>query len=428
MIKIQYIIDDLQTFLLNIFFVFTFFFIYQKFIEDKTSVSVNKLLLVIISGLSIILCMTFTVNFSDTGHIFDLRQVPFILGALYGGRKVAVSLFIILIAYRLSMEGQGVYGALLVNIMILGLLLYIIPRYKNAPSIKKKVTLSLTVSSAGILTMLLVTFLIYPEIVSGRYISFIILFLIVQTAAIFSFINFIEKGRKDKALEKELRKLEKLKTVSEIAASISHEVRNPLTVTKGFIQLLRDSDITEDTKQYYITFALEELNRAERTISDYLTFAKPTIEDVTILNINKEIQYILKVVSPFASMNNVKIEVKKTGEVHVAGEGEKFHQCLINVIKNGIESMPEGGKITISIRREEQIGVIQVEDTGSGMNDEQIERLGTPFYTTKDKGTGLGTMVVYSIIKAMNGEIKVKSEVNKGTSFTIYLPIVEVPS
>ncbi|OMP68343.1 hypothetical protein BTO28_02440 [Domibacillus epiphyticus] len=111
--------------------------------------------------------------------------------------------------------------------------------------------------------------------------------------------------------------------------------------------------------------------------------------------------------------------------MYISGEAAKLHQCLINVIKNGIEAMPEGGQLSVSLKKTGSKAVLSVTDSGTGMSEEQRERLGTPYYTTKDKGTGLGTMVVYSIVRAMGGEIKVKSEENKGTSFTIVLPIAQ---
>ncbi|WP_144289495.1 sensor histidine kinase, partial [Domibacillus epiphyticus] len=119
------------------------------------------------------------------------------------------------------------------------------------------------------------------------------------------------------------------------------------------------------------------------------------------------------------------IKVSREENLYISGEAAKLHQCLINVIKNGIEAMPEGGQLSVSLKKLGSEAWLSVTDSGTGMSEEQLERLGTPFYTTKDKGTGLGTMVVYSIVRAMGGEIKVKSEENKGTSFTIALPIVQ---
>ncbi|WP_144450481.1 ATP-binding protein [Halalkalibacter nanhaiisediminis] len=414
--------NDLQTFLLNILLVFSFFFIYLRYVERKVHRLANEFLITLIAGISIILCLSFTINLQN-GHMFDLRQVPFIVGALYGGRRVAVILFIILTVYRFYLDGAGFYGSLAVHSLLLVSLWFIIPSFNRTSILKKRVVLAIITSSLGVLIMVLVIILFFPKLVNLQYFLFFSIFLIVQSIGTVLIVHFIEKERSNTALAKELRRLEKLKTVSEIAASISHEVRNPLTVTKGFIQLMRDPDLTEKQKELYINFSLEELDRAERTITDYLTFAKPSLHNIEILDVNKEIDYIIKVVNPFALLNNVHIDVQKDDDLSIVGEGEKLHQCLINIIKNGIESMPEGGKMSIHLKEKNGKAAISIRDTGVGMNEEQIERLGTPFYTTKDKGTGLGTMVVYSIIKAMRGDIKVESEVGKGTCFILSFPL-----
>jgi two-component system sporulation sensor kinase B len=242
----------------------------------------------------------------------------------------------------------------------------------------------------------------------------------------FLFITFIERAKKESYVLSELKELEKLKVVSEIAASISHEVRNPLTVTKGFLQLLQDKSINDEKKDFYIRLSLNELERAEVIISDYLTFAKPSLENIELLEMNEELEYIIKIVTPYATMRNSKIDFVKTKTIYIAGERQKFHQCLINIAKNGIEAMSENGQLTIRIMETDKQAIITIQDTGIGMNKEQIRRLGTPYYSTKTTGTGLGTMVVFSIIKAMRGEILVESEQGVGTCFTITIPKVTI--
>ncbi len=415
------LINDLQVFLLNISFIFILFFIYLKFVEGKINRVTHEILIGLISGISIILCMTFTIKVT-TGHIFDLRQIPFIIGALYGGRRVSLFLFVTLITYRFSIEGSGFYGALLVNSLLLICLWFLIPNFSEANTVKQKVRISAFLSLIGILFMVVLSFSFFPELNNIRYTTFLSFFLLAQFSGIILFVNFIEKARYDMAILHELRKLEKLKIVSEIAASISHEVRNPLTVTRGFIQLLKDPDLTKEKKNEYIKISLEELDRAERIITDYLTFAKPSLENVELLELNEELAYVIKVITPYATMKDVDIQMKQTKDIQILGERQRLHQCLINIAKNGIEAMESGGQLSIELSDSDKTAVITISDTGVGMNEEQLNRLGTPYYSTKEKGTGLGTMVVYSIVKAMEGNIEVASELGKGTRFSISLP------
>ena len=135
----------------------------------------------------------------------------------------------------------------------------------------------------------------------------------------------------------------------------------------------------------------------------------------------------VNVISPLANMNGVEIvqtiHDPKINQITMMGDRKKFQQCLINIIKNGIESMKsKGGKLHIHLSSSPDKVQIDISDQGVGMSQEQMNRLGQPYFTTKEKGTGLGLMVSYSIIKGMCGTIEVSSEVGKGTCFSINLP------
>ena len=132
-------------------------------------------------------------------------------------------------------------------------------------------------------------------------------------------------------------------------------------------------------------------------------------------------------ISPLATMNGVEIEQKiddpEQNQFMSIGERKKFQQCLINVMKNGIESMKsKGGKLQIHLSGFQDTVKIEISDQGVGMSQEQIKRLGQPYFSNKETGTGLGLMVSYSIVKGMNGTIDVSSEVGKGTCFRLNLP------
>ncbi|HWO77725.1 MAG TPA: ATP-binding protein [Bacillus sp. (in: firmicutes)] len=241
---------------------------------------------------------------------------------------------------------------------------------------------------------------------------------IVEVFGIFQ--DFTEKKR----TEELARKSEKLEIVSHLAASISHEVRNPLTVAKGFMQMFYE-DLTEDSKKQLWGIAIQELDRAAEIINDYLMFAKPAIENKEIINIRHELQHAVNIVTPLANMNTVQIHLplRNDEDSFILGDRQKLQQCLINVLKNGIEAMPNGGELQILLHQHHSDLQIDIHDSGKGMTQEQINRLGEPYFTTKEKGTGLGMMVSFSIVKGMNGSINVTSEPQKGTCFSIKLPL-----
>jgi two-component system, sporulation sensor kinase B len=255
---------------------------------------------------------------------------------------------------------------------------------------------------------------------------YLIEFYVVNILGIIISTTLWEGIRTYSNLLQNLIKAEKLQMVNHLAASISHEVRNPLTVSRGFIQLLSE-EMNHDKRKEFVDIALKELDRATDIINDYLTFAKPAIGKNEEINIIEEIQRCVNVISPLATMHGVEIiqtiNETKQDQMIMMGDRKRFQQCLINIIKNGIESMKtNGGKLHIHLSSSQDKVQIEISDQGVGMSQEQMNRLGQPYFTTKEKGTGLGMMVSYSIIKGMNGTIGVNSEVGKGTCFKLSLP------
>lgn len=415
--------EDLQTLLLNVFFIFTFLLIYLKN-SERTHRMTNEGLIILTGGISMVCCMTFTIPLNPY-YFYDLRTIPFIVGSLYGGRRVSVILFFIIAVYHFFLMGPRIYPSVIPDFFLLILLLFIIPLFQKHSSLKKRLWIVLIASAFCILFKISIVEIFIRELVDLRYFIFNLIFAIIHSIGLLKIVKFFEKTKKNIALTNEMEKLEKLKDVSEMAASISHEVRNPLTVTKGFLQLMKDSKLTHEKRKLYINFSLEELERAEQIITDYLTFAKPSLQIVENLNLSRELDYVIKVVNPFAMMNNVVISIEKSEEIFISGEAQKLHQCLINIIKNGIEAMPNGGSIFILLKNRNGKAVIIIKDTGTGMKKEQLEKLGTPYFSTKSSGTGLGTMVIFSIVKEMRGEVKVESELGKGTTFTLFIPIAK---
>ena len=166
---------------------------------------------------------------------------------------------------------------------------------------------------------------------------------------------------------------------------------------------------------------MEGIDNANMIITDYLNFAKPNVEKVVFIDIKDEVTYIIPLISSLLKMSIIDIQIQHTSDepLLIQGESKKLQQCLLNLLKNSIDSMPTGGLITIHTSLLDNMILLQIEDTGIGMTPLQIKSLGLPFYTTKEKGTGLGLMVVTSLLKAMNGKISFISKPNKGTTCLI---------
>jgi two-component system, sporulation sensor kinase B len=223
----------------------------------------------------------------------------------------------------------------------------------------------------------------------------------------------------------ELQRTEKIELISNLAASIAHEVRNPLQVTRGFLQLLGEK--SKGTKeQNYMSLAITELDRASEIITDFLTFAKPDLGEVMKLDAMEEVQQIAAILSPLATMQGGVLHFKGEKRLYVRGNSSRFKQALINIIKNSIEALGDNGEVAIRVSRERNNNrvIIMVSDNGEGIDEEDLKKLGEPYYSKKTKGTGLGLMVTFRIIEAMNGEIVINSTRGKGTEVCIKIPEV----
>ncbi|MBD8071076.1 ATP-binding protein [Bacillus sp. PS06] len=222
---------------------------------------------------------------------------------------------------------------------------------------------------------------------------------------------------KQKQSEDMLLRSEKLSVVGQLAASIAHEIRNPLTSLKGFLQLLQSSI---NSVPDYFHIMRDEIERIESITNELLLNAKPQARDFQKEKFTEIVENVVVLLNPQALINNVVINVKYEEIPPISCIANQLKQVLINVIKNSIESMPNGGELKIHLRKisEDEI-CLQVADQGCGIPKEYLSKIGLPFYT---KGTGLGMLTTFSIVEeAHGGRIKIFSEVGKGTKIDIYL-------
>lgn len=223
---------------------------------------------------------------------------------------------------------------------------------------------------------------------------------------------------------KELQRAEKMNAIGQLAASVAHEIRNPMTVVKGFLQIFLSKDELSQEERMFVKLMIDEMNRAETIINDYLSLAKPDIEATETVDAGKLANKVADLMNSYAMMSkNIEIQVHAPENIFVRGNKSELQQVLINIVKNGIEAMKDGGSLYVRVRKDDHYGIFEIEDTGIGMTPEEMDRLGTAFYSLKEKGTGMGLMVCYQIVERMKGEIKVKSKLGEGTTFYISIPL-----
>ena len=238
----------------------------------------------------------------------------------------------------------------------------------------------------------------------------------------------------ERQLYREKQKLlenEKYAALGQMAAGIVHEVKNPLTTIKGFIQLLERNIAKKDPEEVkdYLKVINKEIDRVNNLLKDFLQYAKPSTPKFALCNFN---QIILDMGILLESQCAAKgIQFKKDLEAAPL-EGycdtNQITQVILNICLNAIDSMAHSPKkiLTINTFTDAQYIYVVVKDTGCGMSKEQMEKIFDPFYTTKEHGTGLGLSVCYKIIENHSGKIIVESEINQGTKVSIILPKIHV--
>jgi PAS domain S-box-containing protein len=214
---------------------------------------------------------------------------------------------------------------------------------------------------------------------------------------------------------------EKLSIVGELAAGVAHEIRNPLTTVKGFLQLYQ----LENPAMKYGDLLQDELERIEIITSEFLSMAKPQAAAYTLVNVKDVIEQTLEFLTPQSLLNNIEFKREYQGAYFpVTCVKNQLKQVFLNILKNAIESMPSGGEIHICLQTEANGEcLISIQDQGCGIPEEHLHRLGQPFYSLKEKGTGLGLMISHKIIKQYHGRIAYQSKVDEGTRTEIRLPI-----
>jgi two-component system sporulation sensor kinase A len=216
---------------------------------------------------------------------------------------------------------------------------------------------------------------------------------------------------------------EKLYVAGQLAAGIAHEIRNPLTSLKGFLQLLSTGRMSGKN---YFDIMKSELNRIESIVSELLMLSKPQIYELAYYDTRSIVEDTVTLLAAQAIMSSIEIRTEYGARpLWVHGVENQIKQVIINVLKNAIEAMPGGGTIAIRCRLNDQEIIVSIIDQGPGIDEEQLAKMGQPFYTTKEKGTGLGLMVSYKIVDNHKGRIQAVSEIGIGTTVDIVLPYAE---
>lgn len=228
-----------------------------------------------------------------------------------------------------------------------------------------------------------------------------------------------------KKFQREIIQSEKLAVVGQLAAATAHEIRNPLTSIKGFLQLFEykfKGEMGDTETREYTRIMVEEVDRMEKIIRDFLLMTKPSDVTREFADLNAVIERLLILVQNQATLRNIHVVTDLAELPQVFMHKEAIQQVLLNLMQNAFEAMNIGGTLTIHTRVEGAYISCTILDTGSGMTEEEVANLGSPFYSTKTEGTGLGLTVSSKIIREHGGVLDVQSEKDVGTKITVKLP------
>ncbi len=411
----------IKTLLVNITILFSFTFnanLFFPFSYKQSTSLKQKITYGFFGAFGALFCMLYPIETLGTTH-FDLRMIAILITTLYAGffpgtivlMSVSISRFII----------SGPYADVGIAVNLLAFVTALVFR-KSFLKTKYKFSLSALI----LLIYSTLYILVIDYTVSFLDLKFYIIYFSIFCFTFIALVFIIESLiRTNKQIE-EMVYLDKLNMVGQMAASFAHEIRNPLATVRGFIQHLSTGTNDEQLKKFS-PLILDELDRTNKIITNYLNVAKPEKFQLSIINLNNIIFDSVELLRPLASYSNTTISFKEEKSYFIKGDEQYLKQALMNVIKNGIESIHEQGQINIELQPDTSKNLIHiiVTDTGKGMAIEQLEKIGLPFYTTKTKGTGLGSMVTNKIVREMNGTIEYKSEPDKGTAVKISLPLTK---
>jgi PAS domain S-box-containing protein len=231
-----------------------------------------------------------------------------------------------------------------------------------------------------------------------------------------------------KKYEEEARRTERLSALGNLAAGVAHEIRNPLNAISITAQRLKSEFVPQRDQEEYASFTqiiLNEIKRLDSIINQFLSLAKAQKLNLVLTDMGKFLSEVTTVAEVEAKKKNITV-TREIGELPESkADPDELKKAFLNILRNGIQATPSGGSLSVRSYRDDKQGtmVVEIEDSGSGIPKDKLSKIFQPYFSTKEKGTGIGLSIAYRIISDHGGRIEVKSEVGKGTIFTVRLPV-----
>lgn len=299
----------------------------------------------------------------------------------------------------------------------------------------------------GVLTSLAVAILYIPHILiswhqmpdyaANQYAEIIVFFLVGATTGILADRERKQRQELQATTEQlskvycelqdsfeQLKRADRMSAIGELAASLAHEIRNPLGAIEGAAQIVEQPQTTPDMQREFLTVIRKESRRLNRLLTDLLDFARPRQPQFQAVDVGGVVSSVVTLAAHTAEQNGIEFRKYIPESLPVVEcDSEQLKQVILNLTINAIQAMPNGGTITISVAEKHPDIVIAVEDQGSGIPAEKVDKIFDPFFTTKESGTGLGLSVAHQIITQHGGAITAERNPNRGMTFTVTIPL-----
>lgn len=380
--------------------------------KDNVSKSCDNLLLSIALVTSLYLCLRFGEVTTDN-KVLLFCNIPIVIAYVKKKPRVAILLSIINILYCYILHN---------TLYIITIIKYISYFILYLCAKKRKLSHGGFILSVAVLQGFFLSFEYFFKEINVNFNDFLELLLLVfiYYFVSFSIVYLFKLIEKVNSLNISIKMLEKDKKIKDALFKLTHEIKNPLAVCKGYLEML---DIKEEEKALrYISIMKQEINRSLNIMSDFLEFNKIKIikEPIDLTLLLEDVYDCFKILSKTKNIKLIYHDLDE--EIYLNGDYERLKQVLINVLKNSLEAIDKSGEITLSSNTTKKYIDIIVEDNGIGMDEDALARIKEMFYTTKTNGSGLGVAISNEIVKAHNGEMIYTSSLGKGTKVTIRLP------
>ena len=405
--------DIFKIVVLNVVLLLFPLFVYLIYLS--TNKNINKKIKYLYFNFALLTSFYLIFNYGINNMVFPILLLNSVVILSYiEDRFILANVFGIIIISLYFNKTNYIYFLIIGYILML--LLYII---------KKKIKMNnyLFIVLSGILNI--ITYLywiyifntIYFDIKELMVLSISYLFIIFITKYIY------ETSKKILSINMTLKELEQEKQIRLSLFKITHEIKNPIAVCKGYLDMIN----VKDNKQVerYIPILKSEIERLLSLLQDFLLINKNNL-DLDIMDINMLVEETMDKLNPLLKDNNINLDLNLIDdEIYINGDYNRLSQVLINIIKNSIESVNNEGNITIESKIKNNKYYLSIKDNGCGMNKEVLEKIKEPFFTTKKRGSGLGCALIHEIIEAHDAKINYSSEIGKGTTVNLIFSVYQ---